>query len=184
MQLHKSGLLGNFPGGFVSQNRVPRHNTHERQNLQEHHGKCPDLPVFAGSCPLAKVPSLGTGIISILVDSADDEFDLIAVEKLPVVPAHGNVREIDEEHPAKHSCHYCHQAKDDKNPPPALEASQTILCHMSISPIFIIEPGIGESSPSAADRKPEYLNIPQRPVLDRRRRHSASAYQTCCTRSR
>lgn len=106
--------------------------------LQEEQSECPDLPIFAGSQPLHEVPRLGSCIVSILIDTADDECNLIAVDEAVVFLVDCSVGEVNQESKSKKCSSYGQKSEYEENPSPSFQSTFTSLCYVISRVIFIV----------------------------------------------
>lgn len=86
---------------------------------QELKSKHPNLPIFSSRQPCSKVPFLTVRILSIFIDSTENEFDLVLGQELPVLFIDSNIWEINEEEDADNGGSDSHKSKDDEDPSPA-----------------------------------------------------------------
>lgn len=91
----------------------------EEERSPKLHGKGPNLPVGAGGYPFFEIPGLGTSVISIFFNAAEDECNLLGIHKAKILLVDGAVRKVDQENIASNAGGNGSQAENKKDPTPA-----------------------------------------------------------------
>lgn len=86
-----------------------------QQGSQKDHGKSPNLEVQTRSCPLLQAELLNICVISVLVDSSNDECTFFFGQKFPCCSV-CTIGEIDKQEISSHAENASEDALDDKDP--------------------------------------------------------------------